>query len=129
MQGNATLPYNPVPISNAPLQADNPSDALSEISIQQQRHDTVPCATSGSRTIPGAVTTTTVSRSPQLGTVSLPPVTPRIKDKIISGEFIDLATLLPNAMFSGTTGTETSKSFTAQLTPVGNDAPNHRPKR
>ena len=33
MQGNATLPYNPVPISNAPLQADDPLDALSEIRI------------------------------------------------------------------------------------------------
>ena len=41
MQGGTTLPYNPVPISNAPLQADDPSDALSEISIQQQQHDTV----------------------------------------------------------------------------------------
>ena len=77
MQGNTTLPYKPVPISNAPLQVEDHSDALSEVSIQQQQHDTVPCATSGTRTIPGAVTTTTVGRTPQLGTVSLPPVTPR----------------------------------------------------
>ena len=69
----------------------------------------VPCATSGTRTIPGAVTTTTVGRTPQLGTVSLPAVTPQIRDKIISGEFVDLAALLLNAMFSGNTETETSK--------------------
>ena len=128
MQGNATLPYNPIPISNAPLQADDPSDALSEISIQQQ-HDTVPCSASGTRKIHGAVTTMTVGCTPQLGTVSLPPVTPRIKDQIISGEFINLATLLPNAMFSGTTGTEASKSLIVQLTSVGNDLSVRPPKR
>ena len=121
MQGNTTLPYNPVSTSNAHLQADDPSYVLSEVSIQQQLHNTVPCAKSGTRTIPGAVTTMTVGRTPQLGSVSLSPVTPWIRDKIISGEFVDLATLLLNAMFSGTTGTETSKSLTAQLTPVGND--------
>ena len=37
------------------------------------------------------------------------------------GEFVDLATLLPNSMFLGTTGIETSKPLTVQLTPVGND--------
>ena len=52
--------------------------------------------------------------------VSLPPVPPRTKEKIISGEFIDLATLLPKAMFSGSTELETSRSLTVQLT-INND--------
>ena len=53
--------------------------------------------------------------------MSLPPVTPQIRDKVISGELVDFATLLPNATFLGNTGTETTKSLTVQLTPVGND--------
>ena len=53
--------------------------------------------------------------------VSLPPVPPRIKEKIISGVFIDLAILLPKAMFWGSTEPETSKSLTVHLTPTGND--------
>ena len=55
---------------------------------------------------------------PQPGTILLPPVTPWIRDKIISGEFVNFATPLPNAMFSGSTGTKTSKSLTVQLTAV-----------
>ena len=31
--------------------------------------------------------------------VSLPPVSPKMKEKTISGEFIDLAALLPKAIF------------------------------
>ena len=54
--------------------------------------------------------------------VSLPAVPPRIKEKIISGEFVDLAILLPKAMFSGNTELpETSKSLTVQLASTGND--------
>jgi len=52
---------------------------------------------------------------------SLPPVPPRIKEKIISGEFIELATLLPKAMFSGSGEPETSRPLTLHLTPTGND--------
>jgi len=52
---------------------------------------------------------------------SLPPVPLWIKEKIISGEFIDLATLLPKAMFSGSSEPETSRSLTLHLTPTGND--------
>ena len=116
IQGNTPLPYNPVPIGDTNLEADDPSDALSEVSIQQQQN-----YTAASAMPPTSVTTSTVGQMLQPGTVSLPPVTPRIREKIISGEFIDFATLLPNAMFSGSTGTETSKSLTVQLTPVGND--------
>ena len=47
--------------------------------------------------------------------VSLPLVPPRTKEKIISGEFIDLATSLPKAMFWGSTEPETSRSLTVQL--------------
>ena len=44
-----------------------------------------------------------------------------IWDKIISNELVNFATLLPNAIFLGSTGMETLKSLTIQLTPVGND--------
>ena len=53
--------------------------------------------------------------------VSLPPVPPQIKEKIVSGEFVDLATLLPKAMFSGSAEPDTSKSITVQLAHTGND--------
>ena len=43
--------------------------------------------------------------------VSLPRVPPRTKEKIIFVEFIDLATLLPKVMFSGSTELETSRSL------------------
>ena len=49
--------------------------------------------------------------------VSLLLVPPQMKEKIISGEFIDLATLLPKAMFSRNTEPETSRSFTAHNLP------------
>ena len=52
--------------------------------------------------------------------VSLPPVPPRTKEKIIYGEFIDLATLLPKSMFSGSTDLETSRSLTVQPTTSNN---------
>ena len=48
--------------------------------------------------------------------VSLPPVPPRTKEKIISSEFIVLATLLPKAMFPGSTELEASRSLTVQVT-------------
>ena len=48
--------------------------------------------------------------------VSLPLVPLRMKNKVISGEFIDLATLLPKVMVSGSTEQETSRSLTVQLT-------------
>ena len=71
-----------------------------------------------------ATTSTNVGHVLQMGThfdVSLPPVPPRVKEKIISGEFVDFATLLPSAMFSGSIGADTSKCLTVQLTPMGND--------
>ena len=128
IQGSTSLPYNPIPIGNANLEADDPSGALSKVSIQLQKIDTAACATpltSVTRAISGAITTSTVGHTPQLGTVSLLPVTPRIRDKIISGEFVNFAKLLPNAMFLGSTGMETSKSLTVQLTPLGNDQSVH----
>ena len=88
IRGNTPLPYNPVLIGDTNLDADDPSDALSEVSIQQQRNDTTASAMP-----PTSVTTSTVGQMLQPGTISLPPVTPRIRDKIISGEFVDFATL------------------------------------
>ena len=53
--------------------------------------------------------------------VSLPPVPPRIKERITAGEFIEFSTLLPKAMFSGSSDPEVPKSLTVQFTPTGND--------
>ena len=45
--------------------------------------------------------------------VSLPPVPPRIKERITAGEFIEFSTLLPKAMFSGSSDPEVPKSLTS----------------
>ena len=85
-------------------------DALSEASEQQPSStsfDSTSIAVStymGHTGLPGA--------HPD---VSLPPVSPRMKEKINSGEFIDLATLLPKAMFAGSSEPENSRSLTVQL--------------
>ena len=100
----------PLTVENSTPNVDC-TDALSEASGQQ------PPGTSFGST-PLAVPTY-MGRTVLPGAhpdVSLPPVPPRTKEKIISGEFIDLATLLPKAMFSGSTELETSRSLTVQLT-------------
>ena len=68
VQGNTPLPYNPIPIGDTNLEADDPSDALSEVSIQQQKNDTAASAMP-----PTLVNTSTVGQMLQPGTVSLPP--------------------------------------------------------
>ena len=71
------------------------TDALSETSGQQ-----IPCTSFGSTPI---VAPTYMGHTVLCGAytnVSLPPVTPRMKEKIIRGDFIYLATLLPESMFS-----------------------------
>ena len=97
------------------------TDALSEVSDKQQHNTT----TSFSVMPPAVVNNTNAvcytPLSATVPTVSLPPVPPRIKEKIISGEFIDLATLLPMAMFLGSIEPETPKSPTVHLTLTGND--------
>ena len=58
MQGKTPLPYNTVAMPNVALAADNPSDALSEVSIQQQHTDTTASGTLPTliaRAIPGKV--------------------------------------------------------------------------
>ena len=45
----------------------------------------------------------------------LPPVPPKVRERIIKGEYIDFATLLPKAMFSSSMKPESSTSFTFQL--------------
>ena len=96
------------------------TDALSEVSDEQ--HNT----TTSFSVMPPAVVNNTnavcyTPLSATVPTVLLAPVPPRIKEKIISGEFIDLATLLPKAMFLGSIEPETSKPLTVHLTPTGND--------
>ena len=52
---------------------------------------------------------------------SLPPVPPRIRDRIIRGEFIDFSSLLPKAMFTGGLEPETNRSFTLHVSPTNDD--------
>jgi len=89
--------------------ADDSTEALSYVSEHQQNptsalQDTPPTVVSNSYTHHTPASTT------KSGT-SLPPGPPRIKEKIISGEFIDLATLLPKAIFSSSSESETSRSI------------------
>ena len=58
---------------------------------------------------------------PTVNQPSLPPVPPRIRDRIIRGEFVDFASLLPKAMFSGGSEPETRRSLTVQLASSGDD--------
>ena len=111
-------------INNTTTEGDDSTpdtDALSEVSDKQQHNTT----TSFSVMPPVVVNNTNAvcytPLSATVPTVSLPPVPPRIKEKIISGEFIDLATLLPMAMFLGSIEPETPKSLTVHLTVTGND--------
>ena len=69
---------------------------------------------------PQGSTATLLLSSTQTPAVSLPPVTARLREKIVNGEFVDFNALLPKAMFSGTQTPEVTKSFTVQLSP-GND--------
>ena len=52
---------------------------------------------------------------------SLPPVPPRIRDRIVRSEFVDFANLLPKAMFSGGSEPEICRSLTVQLASSGDD--------
>ena len=53
---------------------------------------------------------------------NLPPVPPKIRERIIRGEYIDFVTLLPKTMFSGSTEPDSSTFFTVQLAPNSGDA-------
>ena len=50
-----------------------------------------------------------------------PPVPPRIQDCIVQGEFVDFASLLSKAMFSGALKPETHSTLTVQLASSGDD--------
>lgn len=101
---------SPLTVENSTLNEDH-TDALSETSGQQ------PPSTLFGRTpiaLPTDVSRTVLAVvHPD---VSLPLVPPRTREKINSGEFVDLATLLPKAMFSVSTEPKTSRSLTVQLT-------------
>ena len=115
MQANALLPRNTdsTPVTpnanNSTQEADDSNDALSEASIEQQQTDppaNVPFSTSSATTLP-ATTSTNVGHVPQMGTrfdVSLPPAPPRVKEKIISGEFVDLPHYYPAPCFRVASG-------------------------
>ena len=53
--------------------------------------------------------------------VSLPAVPSRLREKIISGEFIDFTSLLSKTMFSGTQASEPPRLITVQLNPEKDD--------
>ena len=116
---NSTLnAASPSIVENSTPTVDN-TDALSEASGQQP-----PGTLFGSTpTVVPTEMSHTVLPGPHPD-VSLPPVPPRMKEKIISGKFTNLATLLPKAIFLGTTEPETSRSFTVQLT-TSNDLAVH----
>ena len=57
----------------------------------------------------------------QSSLVSLPAVPSWLQDKIISGKFIDFASLLSKAMFSGSYYAEPSKFITVHLNPEKDD--------
>ena len=70
---------------------------------------------------PVASTSVPVLIRPTVNQPSLPRVPPRIRDRIIRGEFIDCASLLPKAMFSGGLEPETRRSLIVQLASSGDD--------
>ena len=108
-----------LPSTSNQLLGDNGEEELSEPSIIQPiGHIPVHHHTSNApprlinqssimNTIPTSLTTST----DQL----LPPVPPRIRERIIKGEYIDFATLLPNIIFSSSLELDSSTSFTVQL--------------
>ena len=58
---------------------------------------------------------------PTINQPSLPQEPPRIRDRIVYGEFVDFASLLPKAMFFGGSEPETCRSLTVQLASSGDD--------
>ena len=110
---------NQLPSTSNQLLGDNGEEELSEPSIIQPigpnpvHHHTSNAPprlinqSSIMNTIPISMTTST----DQL----LPPVPPRIRERIIKGEYIDFATLIPNIMFSSSLELDSSTSFTVQL--------------
>ena len=70
---------------------------------------------------PVASTSVPVLIRPTVNQPSLPPVPPRIRDRIVCGEFVDFASLLPKAMFSDGLEPETRRSLTVQLASSGDD--------
>ena len=56
---------------------------------------------------------------------SLPPVPPRIRDRVIHGESIEFTRLLPKTMFSGGSKPAAHRSLTVQLASTGNDLSIH----
>jgi len=65
----------------------------------------------------GTSTSDSLLTSFQISTVSLPPLTERLQEKISSGEFVDF---IAKAMFSGNKPPESTKSVTVPMT-HGND--------
>lgn len=105
-------------VNNSTPVAVDPTNALSEASEWQHQSGPLFSATPltlVTTTLPTAATTNVVCHTALPGVcpdVLLLPVLPRIKENIISGEFVYLATLLPSAMFLGSAEVETSRSLT-----------------
>ena len=105
---NSTQPQGPLPNEDSAEVlsevSDNPPTLLIRVSAPLHTGTTKP---------PFSAT--------QNSPVSLPAVPSRLKDKIISGEFIDFTSLLSRAMFSGTQSVEPSKFITFYLNPEKDD--------
>ena len=108
---NSTQPQGPPPNEES-------AEVLSEVS-DNPPNTVNPCiSTTANLYTP---TTEPPFSATQNSPVSLPAVPSRLKDKIISGEFIDFTSLLSRAMFSGTQSVEPSKFITFYLNPEKDD--------
>ena len=113
----------PTPIDTTQLQGTSSSDesgeALSVVSEHPPVHSPPAARIMATGNSHRSTFDTSLTRT-QTPAMSLPPVTAKLREKIISGEFVDFNLLLPKAMFSGSQPPEPQKSFTVQLT-SGND--------
>ena len=98
------------------LSAASPIQSLSSAAVNNQTallNCTLPPTLPALRNQPAAITDNSADVS--IHTRYLPPVPPKVRERIIKGEYIDFVTLLPKAMFSSGTEPEGTTSFTFQL--------------
>ena len=123
--GNPTISSStpPVPPRTNQHQVSLPNDE--SVEVLSDVSDNLPTHPPAVRIMATGTSQRSTSDSPFTSTgtptVSLPPVTARLREKIISGEFVDFNSLLSKAMFSGNQPPESTKSFTVQLTSRHND--------
>ena len=118
---NSSLLGNSESISTAnnfTLDADDPTDALWG-ALEQQQPSTLASITPSQQS--PVLKHTSLPGTHLNMCVPLPSVPPRIKEKIIFDESVDLATLLLEAVFWWSTEPETTRSLTIHQTPTDNN--------